>query len=353
MIHIGADDRFRTTAACLLLTPYVEENVEYHRPHPLRAYTLKAIEPQRDHPCAKLFRDLVAAGWFGSHFYSLAAWLTPSSPFRWTAPFEEVSECSLSPEGRTLAKERGLEETYPAVLTSFLQAAGLPGFWQATREEWQTVCEQVRAALDRYHVEHWMESFWGPPPKPLLVVPNPTDPPTFGFAPSNRREAFCIIGPLAVPWSAPETLLAELFDYSRDESAADLGVHEFGHIWMAQARTQISELAEQTADVGQTLRLKDWFPRMYSQWPKQIEEMTIRAVQGAWRAEQISAKSADRFIQEETERFGISILPSIYRLIIEERQEGRRLGPEGCVRAARAAVERYRRSQLNRARESQ
>lgn len=202
VIHIEIGDRFRATACCLLLTPYAEENLTYHLPHPLRVATLAAIKSHRDHACAKLFREHAAAGNFGGQFYSLGAWLTTCHPFSWTAsPAEIISQGGIWPE----ALERlAADGSYPALLTSFLEDAKLPRVWRSLQREWTRVAEQCRAALIRYDVEGWMIAFWGPPTKRLVLVPNPTDPPTFGFGPSNRTEALCIVGPPAVPKETPD-----------------------------------------------------------------------------------------------------------------------------------------------------
>ena len=177
-----------------------------------------------------------------------------------------------------------------------------------------------------------------------MLVPNPTAPPTFGFGPSNRTEALCIIGPPAVPRSAPEEGANQLFDYGRGDSIADLAVHEFGHTYLGQAREAITILAERTRDVGQALELKDWFPEMYGDWMLRLQEVILRAVQAVWRAERVSRDSAEAFIQEQTDRFGLAVLPSIYRLLLGRRKTGERLGPEGVVETATAALHRSRRS---------
>ena len=346
VIHIEIGDRFRATACCLLLTPYAEENLTYHLPHPLRVATLAAIKSHRDHPCAKLFREHAAAGNFGGQFYSLGAWLTTCHPFSWTAsPAEITSQGGIWPE----ALERlAADGSYPALLTSFLEDAKLPRVWRSLQREWTRVAEQCRAALIRYDVEGWMLSFWGPPTKRLVLVPNPTDPPTFGFGPSNRTEALCIVGPPAVPKETPDGETEALFDYAHGDGVADLVVHEFGHSYLAQAREAISHVAEQTAEVGRSLQLKDWFPKMYGEWPMQLEEIILRAAQATWRAEKVSRRSADEYVQNESDRFGLAVLPPMYHLLLEQRINGVSPMPEGVARTARQALERFRTRTLPR-----
>jgi hypothetical protein len=331
---VKADGRFRAAAACLLLTSYAEYQSEL-RPHPIRVATDRAVRTQRAHPCAQLFGELVASGWFGGRFYSLAAWLASEPPFGWIAPFRAVVLPALrleeSPLGDRLA-------ALPALLTSFVEAANLQHLWKADRAEWERVLGQVRALLDARDVGPWLVSFWGPPPKQLVVVPNPTDPATFGFYPQNRDQAFAVIGPPAVRPSAPEGNVGDLFDYSKTTWAAPLVVHEFSHVYLSDLVGEIQTLAGETTQVGEALNLKDWYPRMYRDWWKQLEEAVVRAAEAVWRAEVVSEAAADEFVEGEIDRFGIDILRPLYREVRRAREGGRRVGAEGCVTAARRAL---------------
>jgi hypothetical protein len=327
MIQIHAEDRFRAVAACMLLTDYVNENVGWNRPHPMRAQVLPVIEPHRDHPCALFLRGRLAAIGFG--LCALSAALTPDPPFRWRDPGD--------------AARHRPEQRYPELLTSFHEEAGLDELWRSLAAEWETVHRQCRRALDRYRVEEWMASFWGPTSKRLLLVPNPTDPPGFGFGPNNVDEAICIAGPPNVSRDAPEEQLEELFDYGRYDDTANLVIHEFGHTYLDAARREVEALAEQTADIGASLALKDWFPEVYEGWPHRLMETILRAVQGAWRAEVVSPQSAEEWLAQEAGRFGLDILPPIYRALVAVPASDRPLGPAGAVAAAAEALAGYRR----------
>jgi hypothetical protein len=326
MIEIHAEDRFRAVAACMLLTDYVNENLEWNRPHPMRAQVLPVIEPHRDHPCAAFLRERLAAVGFG--ICSLAGGLTADAPFRW----RDSSD----------AERDRPEQHYPELLTSFHEEAGLDELWRSLAAEWETVHQQCRRGLDRYRVEEWMASFWGVMPKRLLLVPNPTDPPCFGFGPSNNEEAICIAGPPAVSRNALEGELDELFDYSRYDGTADLAIHEFGHTYLDLARAEVEALAEQTADIGASLALKDWFPEVYEGWPHRLMETILRAVQATWRAEAVSRQSAEEWLAQEADRFGLDILPPIYCALLAVPASDRPLRPEGVVAAAAEALASYR-----------
>lgn len=340
MIAVQADERFRTTAVCLLLTPYIEYQREV-RPHPLRAEVLSRIESQREHPCAVLFRELVHGDWFGAQFYCLAAWLTPTSPFHWEKPFAEIWEECLAADLATQFEQEGLDRSYPTLLTQFFEAARLASVWAELQPQWEQVCAEVREALEASGTAAWLHSFWGPAPKRLSLIPNPTDPATFGFAPSNDEEAFCLVGPNSVPSSVPEEQAGEQFDFRRGDSVILVAVHEFGHTYLDGARQEIARIARDTTAVGEALTLKDWFPKMYPAWEAKLHEILLRAVEGVRLSECVSPASADSYLAGEAERFGLDVLPSVYEELLESRSAGVTVGPMGCARALERSLARH------------
>jgi hypothetical protein len=339
LVHIELGDRFRATAACLLLTPYRNLGLDNSLPHPLRAQTFAVVERFRDHPCARLFQQHVAADNFGGQFYSLSAWLTPSAPFRWTGRRTEMEASNLPPP----VKKYLADDQYPKLLSAFLPDTGLPGFWRSTRPEWERVGRQCAESLARYDVSAWLASFWGPSPKRLVMVPNPTDPPTFGFGPTNAHEAFSIIGPPNVPKDTPEASRAALFDYGRDQDLADTAVHEFGHTCLGVARDRILALAQATEDLGRSLEFQGYF-KDYGDWPMELEETILRATQGVWQAEKISRASADASVAWQVRAYNLTILPGIYQLLLERRRDGRTLGAAAVVQTAAAALADFRKT---------
>ncbi|MBN1461675.1 MAG: DUF4932 domain-containing protein [Armatimonadetes bacterium] len=340
MITVRSDERFRATAAVLLLTPYIEYQKEV-RPHPLRAPVLSCIEPHREHPCAVLFRELVQDNWFGAQFYSLAAWLTPTPPFRWQTKFAQIGERCLPPSYVKRFEQDGLGQTYPAFLAQFYEAARLASVWTELQPQWEQVCAEVREALETSDAAGWLHSFWGPAPKRLHLLPNPTDPATFGFAASNEEDAFCLMGANSVPWSVSEEEAREQFDYRRGDSVTLLAVHEFGHTYLDGAREEIARIARDTAAVGQGLTLKDWFPKMYPAWETQLHEIILQAVEGVRLSECVSRASGESHMAGQVERFGLEILPAIYEELLESRAAGLTVGPMGCARALERALARY------------
>jgi len=338
MIHVGTQDRFRDTAACLLLTPYADENLEHHLPHPFRAKVLAAVERHSDHTCAVLFRELLAATGFGQ-FYCLSSWLAPAPPFDWLGSRAAVLETfHLPPDLRQAWRDLSVVERWPGALTSFHGDAKLAELWQALEPEWTAIYEQCRSGLESHRVEDWLLSFWGTPTRRMMLVPNPTDPPTFGFGLTNSTEAFYLLGPPAVARQTPESERDRRFDYACGDVLSDLAVHEFGHTFLTDVREQLVAVAENTAEIGASLEVKGWFPGSYRSWRTRLEEIILRAIQAVWRTECISRESAHEFVQNQIDSFGLVVLPTIYQGLLEARQRNMTLGPAGVVAAAEAAL---------------
>ena len=95
-------------------------------------------------------------------------------------------------------------------------------------------------------------------------------------------------------------------------------------------------------EIGKSLELKDRFPATYAAWPEQLEEMIIRAVEGVWRAEVVSADSAALGIAKETERYGLALLGPLHAELTQARAELSTLGPDGVMDAAERALAVYR-----------
>jgi Domain of unknown function (DUF4932) len=338
-IAVEAEDRFRATAACLLLTPYGELRSDRLLPHPLRTETLALVQAYRDHPCAEFFRQHIAGGNFGGQFYSLSAWLTPTAPFRWTGKQAEMEASNLPPP----VKRYLVDDRYPELLTSFVTDAKLPQFWRTTAGEWEGVCWQCSDSLARYGVQDWLASFWGPSPKRLVLVPNPTDPPQCGFGPSTTREAFSIVGPPAVLKDAPPGSPHSSFAYGQDSELASTTVHEFGHTYIGVAREQIHALAKDTEEFGRSLQFRGNFAD-YGEWPMELEEAILTATQGVWQAERDSRAAADDVIAWQVNAYNLTILPAMYQALLEARKGGRTLGAAAVVECAGEAVKRLSRS---------
>jgi hypothetical protein len=335
VVDVEAEDRFRATAACLLLTPYGELRSDRLLPHPLRTETRAQVETFREHPCAQLLQRHIADGNFGGQFYSLSAWLTPTAPFRWTGRRAEMEAANLPPP----VKRYLADDAYPTLLTSFVADAGLPQFWRTTAGEWERVCRQCSDCLTRYGVAEWLASFWGPSPKRLVLVPNPTDPPQCGFGPSTTREAFSIVGPPAVLKDAPQGAPHSSFAYGQDSEFASTTVHEFGHTYIGVARDQIHALARDTEEFGRSLQFKGNFAD-YGEWPMELEEAILSATQGVWQAEKDSRAAADDVIAWQVNAYNLTILPAMYQALLEARKGGRTLGAAAVVQSAGDAVRR-------------
>ena len=339
MIQVRYFNSFRAVAACLLLTPYMDYMAQqraFALPHPLHAQAAAWVEAQREHPCAIYFRELIERGdYFGSHFYWLAAQLIPEPPFSW---INDVAGLKRGLPDDAIFAELQIVERFPALLSSFMADAKLAEFWQVTAAEWQTAREQVQMALAVGGVDDWQASFWGPATRELFLMPNPTEPPCFGFASSNRAQAFALVGPNQVPTNTADAEVAAKFDYRLSDNVLNLAVHELGHSLFDQARPAFDGLVGELQATGFRLELRGWFPEMYPELPIQLEEIILNAVQATYLTECVSRQAGEAFVADKVRQFGVGILRPIYERIVTARVGGKCVGAEGCVAIAREVV---------------
>jgi hypothetical protein len=264
-IDIRIDDRIRLVASVLLLTKFVDENSGW-QPHPLRTGTLAFLRAYESHPCITASREIAGSQWM-SAFYCYAVLLEP-----------EAGTFALRPDAVPAVynarfvkdfEERG----YSDLLRRFYEDTEIARFWSRTEDLWREVLEDCRYCLQGCGLDEFLSLFFGAFPCRLAVVPNPLDPPTFGFGPSDGTTAYAIWGPPAVPPDSEEPVR-----YARYGNELARSVfHEFAHSLWDDARKGYPALMEKTLPLEDEMVLKGWFPTMYPTWEQRLDEIVIRA----------------------------------------------------------------------------
>ena len=329
-IQVQTDDRIRLTASVLLLTKFVEENPGF-KPHPLKTATLEHLIPHADHPCAVASREIAEACWM-SAFYGFAVGL--HGPRKRFGPREGVLPFGGDPRFLQWLKPFP-EKNYACLLGSFYEDAAMGPFWEGTAALWEEVAADCRACLEDCGLERFLELLFGSSPLGLTLVPNPLDPPTFGFGPNDGETIYAIYGPPTVPLDTDRSV-----SYSGYGSEfAYLAFHEFSHTLWDKAREQHPAAIEQTAPLEAKMKLTGWFPEMYETWDIRFDEIFIRAATALYHEYLEGEAAAQAALDREKRDFGIDLVEPVFLclrdyLAARERGEYRNLGEYLPVLAA-------------------
>lgn len=299
-IEIKIDDRIRLVASVLLLTKFVNENSGW-KPHPLRVQTIEYLEAYREHPCATVSRE-IAESWWMSAFYCYAVLLKQASGV--FAIRQDAIPCGYDTQYVKHFEEKG----YSNLLRCFYEDTEIGLFWNRTDELWHEVQHDCHRCLHGNGLDEFLELFFGAFPYQMVLVPNPLDPPKFGFGPNDGTTIYCIWGPPAVPLGSEDPVRYARFG----RQLAHMAFHEFAHSLWDNSRKQYPVLIDKTASLGGTMTLKGWFPKMYETWEEQFDEIFIRAATALYHEQLEGEASACAMIDKEKEEFGIDVIDRMF-----------------------------------------
>ena len=299
-VQIQIDDRIRLVASVLLLTKFANENSGW-KPHLLKTLTTGYLETYRDHPCAIVSREIADSQWM-SAFYCYAVLLDQelsSFVLRWKAVITGYN---------TNYMKCFEERRYSDLLRCFYEDTEIGLFWDRTDDLWHEIQHDCQRCLQKDDLDEFLELFFGVLPYQMVFVPNPVDPPTFGFGPSDGVTAYCIVGPPAIPLDSDDSVRYERYGHD----LAYLAFHEFTHSLWDDLRKQYPDFIEKVRSLGTTMSLRGWFPRMYPTWEEQFDEIFIRAATALYHEQLEGEASALAMLNNEKEKFGIDIIDCIF-----------------------------------------
>jgi hypothetical protein len=200
------------------------------------------------------------------------------------------------------------EERYSDLLRRFYEDTEIGLFWARTDDLWCEVQEDCHGCLQRSGLDEFLELLFGAVPYQMVLAPNPLDPPTFGFGPDDGTTAYCIWGPPNVPLNSQEPVRYARYGHE----LAYMAFHEFAHSLWDNSRKQYPALIDRTRSLGAAMTLKGWFPKMYSTWEEQFDEIFIRAATALYH-EQLEGEAAARAIlDKEKKEFGIDVIDRMF-----------------------------------------
>ena len=299
-IRVEIDDRVRLVNAVLLLTRFAEENARGWRVHPIRIQTLKHLEDHRTHPCVRVSSTLAEGEWM-STFYSFAVRLHGDDGCL-ELPADVTSTLPPSVDDRE----------YLDLLNDFLEETRLRDLWARTEGRWETVREECGRVVRDWKLADFLHLLFGHHNWKLSFIPNPADPPSFGFGPSAEGTSYAIVGPPCVRKWGGRVSYGRRPDY-----VAQMAFHEFSHAIWGGIRRKEPWIVEALAPVLGRMDLKGWFPEMYPGRDLQLDELFIRAATTLYAGQQGSKDRAIRSLKREAKQFGIDPVLSIHNALEE------------------------------------
>jgi len=308
-IQIQIDNRIRLVSSILLLTKFVDEN-SGHKFHPLKVKSIDFLKAFEDHPCVTASRQIAESQWM-SAFYCYAVLLERKSD-SWTLQ----KEVEVSGYIEDFEKVR-----YFALLQSFCEDTKIEWFWEQTKDQWQEVQNDCLECLQESKLDDFLDLLFGINPYQLVLIPNPVDPSTFGFGPTDGKVAYCILGPPDISPDSPDPV--RFTRYGRQ--LAYFAFHEFSHSLWDHTRQEFPAFLEKTASLEDMMHFKGWFPEMYETWENRLNEIFIRAATAAYHEYLEGEASAWAILDKEKEEFGIDLIDRMF-LCLRRYLGGRRRG---------------------------
>lgn len=284
--------------AVLLLTKFVNENSSW-KPHDLKIAALEYLKPYNSHPCITTTRTLAESRWMDS-FYSYVVSLTCEDGI------------FTPPPGSSFLPGDPDDATYAQLLDEFLADSQLTTFWSDTQDMWEEARRECKIILEECRFSQFVNWLFDKMP-PVVVVPNPADPSTFGFGPSDGRIGYAIIGPPAIAKdSGVQVKYSQQPDY-----VAHMAFHECVHTLWGSVRRDEGWIVDHLRPLTKRMELKDWFPERYPDWVSQLDELFIRAATTLFMSRFTGEEYELAELRQDAEQFGIEPVLDFYHALKE------------------------------------
>jgi len=314
-IEVRIDDRVRAVSSVMLLTDFVDENKGCGERHPLKVRTIEYLEDFADHPCAVAAGELSGKQWMCAfHRYTI---LLPGGSWADAVP-------TLMPSKEHPLMDdtlwRFADADFGSLLGRFYADTRLQTLWDKTMEEWEAAREDCAHIVRNSRVEEFFDILFGKYDCPLVVAPNPLDPPTFGFCLNDGHTTYAALGAPVTSDRNPSGR------YANDpRMTADLVFHEFSHVLWRAARDAYPAIVDETASLQNTMEYRGYFPKSYDTWDCILDEIVIRAATAHYVAHRDGDLKAQAFLDHEKQEYGIDLIDTVFHALgryMEARRRG-------------------------------
>jgi hypothetical protein len=315
-IRVEQDDRIRITGSVLLLTDMIDMNDSWKRPE-VKVLSLRHLTPYRDHPCARVARELDPCASMGSSFYCYAVLL--EGPERAFEPKPEAS--SFTGKHRDLGFHR--------LLWDFYRDAELARFWEETATLWQQTLDDCRSMLAEEDPGPFVALFFGGSERSLVVVPNPLNPTSFSYGPGDGTTSYSIVGPPNVRRDSPEPV--RYTAHGRSFQVLDDLFHELSHTLLDEAESRDAAATDRLVLAVRDMPYGRKFADLYEEPDRHMcfDELFIRAATALYEAEAGREAAAEAFLRRQEDEYGLGRIRGMYSALaayLHQRRSGKCAG---------------------------
>ena len=234
-----------------------------------------------------------------------------STFYSFAVSLREVDDHLRLPEDGTSTLPASVDEgEYLSLLNDFGEEARLRELWERTADRWETVRDECEAVIRDWELRDFLHLLFGRSGWELAFIPNPADPPSFGFGPSAEGVSYAIVGPPCVrKWRGPVSY------GKRPGYVAHMAFHEFSHAIWGGIRKRESWIVERLRPLSERMDPKGWFSEMYSDWVLLLDELFIRAATTLYLGHRGSKGQEMRLLKKDASRFGIDPVLSIHNAL--------------------------------------
>jgi len=210
---------------------------------------------------------------------------------------------------------------FGSLLYQFYVDTEIQTLWDDTQADWETAREDCADIVRTSRLDEFIDLLFGKSDYRLALIPNPLDPPTFGFAPNDGHTSYAILG---APITSDDRNPSGRYVCDK-KMTADIAFHEFAHTLWSASRKAYPAIPDETAVLQDTMEYRGYFPKSYDTWDIQLDEIVIRAATAQYIAHRDGDLKAQAFLDREKSWYGINLIDTVFLSLgryLEARKRG-------------------------------
>jgi len=301
-VRVIVDDRVRLLSAALSVTnfPQSAQDRKRHHAHAHARATTKYITERglQAHPAVVQLQGLLDQG----------------------APLEAVYTLALALEWPGLQNTelpRWVPDGWNEQLWSFYEAADLGGWWEHTRQAWDSAEAQSRSAFNDVSFQAFLEPFVAEVNEEMLFIPNLCYPADQEVGVRVNNQLISIVPPPLAWGESPPWPFDEESMRAQHTFRAALGQYArlLMTTYLRQNQDAVAEVADQELPVSDALRAQ------YPTWEEQFVTLFVSAAVAIYLEDHVSPAEAKGFMVMEKKVHNMEALPAVANVLRRFLQE--------------------------------